>query len=231
MKNILVLLAASILMSCSAQSLDLSQIDFNRPAGQYLDKLNISAVEQQKGHFEILKNGDKVRLELKDNGEVCTIYTLREAGDAAQIRFSGFSLEPDAGGRIISYKDKIAFYNCHPDRTRTFEVLSKLKEMLGKPDEIVTDTLSLNDGTAPLLSKKLPATDFKIFKDEFGEYITCPRHYIWKKGDMIYQYTFIRGSKTIANDLVAMNIQAFKDRIIFGFHNPAQDPVLSKYVK
>jgi len=82
MKNILVLLAASILMSCSAQSLDLSQIDFNRPAWQYLDKLNISAVEQQKGHFEILKNGDKVRLELKDNGEVCTIYTLREAGDA-----------------------------------------------------------------------------------------------------------------------------------------------------
>ena len=51
------------------KSIDLSKIDFAENADKYLNGLNYSSKEVQKGHYQVMYNGDNVSLELKDNGE------------------------------------------------------------------------------------------------------------------------------------------------------------------
>ena len=230
-KNVLVLLAISTLMSCSGQSLDLSKIDFSKPAADYLGKLELSDVKTQKGHWELTGTDEDHEPVLKDNGETSKVYSFNDASDMAKLNFSGHAFDNAVGGRIVEYKGKVVFYSFYLDKRKTFDVLNNLKELLGKPSGYVQDTISVSNTAVSLLKKGLPAADVKVVKDEMGEQFVYPEQFIWKKDNVIYQYTLVDGTTVIEGKIVAIEVNAFKDRIIFGYHLPDENPVLSPYIK
>jgi hypothetical protein len=65
-KTLIFFLLPIILVNCNTQTLDLSTIDFNKPANPYaLEKLKTYRKENQKGHYEIKEDKDEVSLYLK----------------------------------------------------------------------------------------------------------------------------------------------------------------------
>lgn len=232
MKKILILLFATVLVSCKEKHLDLAQIDFNRPANEYTSKFSASNVNVQKGHWEVTKNGMDFSVHLKDDGEVSTNYIFSDPKDRGQLQFDVYHLAPNSGARIVEYKEKIVFYNFGLAADKTFDVLKTLKTKLGVPTEVIPDTLAAKDPNLAVLSKSIDKNDMQTVKGKSGEdRVTYPAHYVWKKAHIIYQYTLLPADNTVGNDLMAIDINAFKARIISGYQDPKDTPVLGKYAE
>lgn len=217
-----------ILEGCNSQTLDLDNIDFN--GNPHFEKLKISKVEQQKGHWVLDQSKNDVGLALSGT-ESSVQYTLITPDELAQITFNNLPLD-DIGAKLATYKDKFAFARLSVDKSKTFDLYNHLKQKLGKPDQTF-DSLAYdkNNTEVKLLETNLKG-DIKIGKDEYDdEMVSYPYQNVWVKGNIIYQYTLVRAKNSFSNTLVIISKEAFNDKIIFGYHNPQQDPILSKYIK
>jgi len=234
MKRFSGIFLAIIVMGCSTSSLDLSTIDFSQPASNYLIDLSSCKGEIQYGHWEVFKKDsaeDDLELKLVGKKEVSKVYRITKPSDKNQFSFFGYPSTGMMGIDIVEYQNKIAFYSMYPEGNKTAEILLKLKEKLGKPSGVVLDTLAKASVLLPPILKTLPKEDIKYFTDEYDDQqVSFPEHYIWKKDGVIYQFTILQGSQVISSKIVAIDIKAFKDRIIFGYHMPDKDPILAKFL-
>ena len=228
------LILTFIFIGCNKMNLDLSTVEFSQPASKYLKGLNISKGEQQYGHWELVKKNmaeHDPELKLVGSAEVSTIYRLTDQSDKDQLSFLGYPSIGMMGIDIVEYKNRLVFYSMYPEGTQTSEILSKLKEKLGKPSGVVLDTLGKINILLPPILKTLPKDDIKYFTDEYGDQqVSFPEHYIWKRNGMLYQFTLLKGTDILTSKIVAIDIKAFKDRIIFGYHMPDKDPILGSYL-
>ncbi len=217
-----------ILEGCNSQTLDLDKIDFNN--NPHLEKLKISKVENQKGHWVLNQSGSDVGLSLS-GVESSVQYTLMTPEELARVTFNNLPLD-NIGAKLVAYKGKLAFARLSVDKSKTFDLFNHLKQMLGKPDQTF-DNLAYdkNNAEVKLLETGLKG-DVKIVKDEYDdEMIAYPYQNVWVKGNLIYQYTLVRAKDSFSNTLVIISKEALNDKIIFGYHNPEHDPILSKYAK
>ena len=128
---------------------------------------------------------------------------------------------------------KIVFVNIALKPQETFNVLKKLKTSLGKPDQIMYDSIGDNktDNKVKLILKEFSKNEIRSNKDDFSSYLVFPLRYVWLKDNYIYEYTFLTGDKIFGNELVILSIKAFKEKRIQYYNNPEKDPILSKYIK
>ena len=112
MKRVIVSTLFTILfMSCNIQSLDLSTIDFDKPANIYpLENLKVYRKENQKGHFEVKHTKEGISLELKDEGERVTNYVFMEESITKQLNYNGIMLNPNIGVSVSTYKKQSCIY-------------------------------------------------------------------------------------------------------------------------
>ncbi|MDQ6528503.1 hypothetical protein [Flavobacterium sp. LHD-85] len=235
MKKITIyLLLSLIIMSCKGQTLDLSTIDFDKPANSYpLEKLKIYRKENQKGHYEIKEDKDGVSLDLKDNGERVLNYIFMDES-TSQINFKGLNIDPILGAKIVNYNNKIGYISANIISKETPELINSLMKTLGQPTEVIynerlEETLEL--GASKILFKTLPQFTKKQQNNIGNNIIKYSQRIIWNKNDVIYQLTLEPLNNLVGNDIKIISKKAFKDRIIIGFHNPEKDPYLSKYLK
>lgn len=220
-------------MSCTPKSQDLSTIDFNKNAETYLDGLSFSSKTEQKGHYEAVVNGEDASLNLVDKGEKSTNYVFMNEKNTAQLNYGRIPINDVMGAAISVYDNKIAFMRINPKNDQSFALLDVLKKKLGNPTEIVKSENTPYDEidqSQKLLLDKLP-NDTKKIKDDLDDYyLIYPEHFIWNKGDMIYQLTFSPTGNYVSSQLIVISKKAFEDRIIMGYHAPDKDPVLAKYL-
>jgi hypothetical protein len=224
------------LVSCT-NPLDISKINFEKPSKTYLDNIKVSRIDHQKGSWELiyLKNGEFDDVKLKDDGKTTNLYYFSTKEELAQMCYDGIKLD-DFGAKLVEYQNKIVSVHCSFEKSRTFEFIKKLKTDLGGPTEIINDTIGFykNEKEVNFFLKELPKDDFKIVKEENNNssLLVCPMHYIWLKNDLIYMYTLVRsGEASCGNKMVIISKKALKDKIIFGYHNSEEDPILAKYLK
>jgi hypothetical protein len=237
MKRIYCCLAiAATLVSCK-KTLDISKIDFEKPSTAYLEGIKISRLEHQKGSWELiyLDNGEFDKITLKDDGKISNHYYFSTEDELKQISFDDIKLD-DFGAKLVEYQNKIVSIDCNFERSKTFVLLKKLKSSLGKPTEIINDTIGFykNEKEVNFFLKELPKGDFNIFKevDNNSSLLACPMRYIWIKNNLIYMYTLVRsGDASCGNMFVVISKKAIKDKIVFGHHSPDKDPIFSKYLK
>lgn len=232
--KIMLVLTLLVLISCNNKELDLSKIDFNQKASIYLDDLNVYKKEEQKGHYVLDYQNDEVSLGLKDDGERVVKYTFMEEKNTNQLNYSGLRVNDVMGVSISVYDEKISFMRIHVKNTQTLEFFDVLKKKLGNPTEIlIKDGVNFDDKniSQKMLIEKMP-NQAKKYKDEVLEqfYFSYPEHFIWVDSDIIYQLTIVPVGNYISNSLVVISKKALKDKVIFGFHNPNEDPILSKYL-
>lgn len=94
------------------------------------------------------------------------------------------------------------------EATETFKVLEHLKEKLGIPDQIISDSVFYNaaDDKVNLILKNVEQDNVKIQKDEFeDEYLVYPLHFVWNQNGYIYKYTLIINETSFSNDLVILS--------------------------
>ncbi|NHN27604.1 hypothetical protein FIA58_018135 [Flavobacterium jejuense] len=222
-----------VMMSCQQGGrFDLSEIYNKTEVNKTLNKLNISNVQTQNGYWELVKKGEKVEAELKNDGSISTIYSLKGEQNEKLFNFYNFSIEKNTGGKIVENSDKIVFVNIVLENVETFNVLKKLKEKLGNPDQIINDSVFYNaeDDKVKLVLKNFVKNDIKTKKDEFeDEYLIYPLHFVWNTNGYIYKYTLFINETSFSNDLVIISNKAFNEKLIFGYHNPKQDPIFKKY--
>lgn len=222
-----------VMMSCQeGDKFDLSKIDDKTEVGKTLNSLNISDVQTQNGYWELVKKGEKVEAVLQDNGNISTVYSLKDEQDQKLFNFDNFNIEKNTGGKIVENSNKIVFVNIVLENIETFNVLKKLKEKLGNPDQIINDSVFYNeeDDKVKLVLKNYEKNDIKIKKDEFeDEYLIYPLHYVWNINGYIYKYTLFINEASFSNDLVIISNKAFNEKLIFGYHNPKEDSIFKKY--
>ncbi|MFD2908233.1 hypothetical protein ACFSX9_05745 [Flavobacterium ardleyense] len=232
MKNIFVLILL-VMMSCQeGGTFDLSEIENKTEVNSTLNKLNISGIQTQNGYWELRKKRDKVEAELHNNGIISTIYSLKEERDEKLFNFDNFKIEKSSGGKIVENDNKIVFVNVALDHVETFNVLNKLKDKLGNPDQIVYDRVinSATDEKVKVILKKFEKDYINIKKDEFDdEYLTYPVYFVWNINGYIYKFTVIINETSFSNDLVIISNKAFNEKLIFGYHNPKEDLLFKKY--
>ncbi|KIX21645.1 hypothetical protein SY27_08085 [Flavobacterium sp. 316] len=220
-------------MSCQeGDKFDLSKIDDKTEVSKTLNSLNISDVQTQNGYWELVKKGEKVEAVLQDNGNISTVYSLKDEQDQKLFNFDNFNIEKNTGGKIVENSNKIVFVNIVLENIETFNVLKKLKEKLGNPDQIINDSVFYNeeDDKVKLVLKNYEKNDIKIKKDEFeDEYLIYPLHYVWNINGYIYKYTLFINEASFSNDLVIISNKAFNEKLIFGYHNPKEDSIFKKY--
>lgn len=231
--KILIALNLLLLMSCTTNSQDIATLDFSKDGTSQLDKLSYSSKTDQKGHYEAEANGEQASFKLVDKGEKVTNYLFMDA-KAAGINYAGMPVSEVTGAAVSVYEGKIAFMRIHVKNDQSFALLDILKKKLGNPTETITnkDThFDQNDKSQLLLLQKLPNDTKKIKDDVLDEYyLSYPENFIWDKNDLIYQLTFSPTGKVVDNQLVIILKKAFRDKVIMGYHNPGQDPILHKYV-
>lgn len=222
-----------VMMSCQeGDKFDLSKIDDKTEVSKTLNSLNISDVHTQNGYWELVKKGEKVEAVLQDNGNISTVYSLKDEQDQKLFNFDNFNIEKNTGGKIVENSNKIVFVNIVLENIETFNVLKKLKEKLGNPDQIINDSVFYNeeDDKVKLVLKNYEKNDIKIKKDEFeDEYLIYPLHYVWNINGYIYKYTLFINEASFSNDLVIISNKAFNEKLIFGYHNPKEDSIFKKY--
>ncbi|WP_326984712.1 hypothetical protein VUJ46_09345 [Chryseobacterium sp. MYb264] len=245
-KSILILGIVSLMASCNkGQSLDLSTVDFNKDSKEYaIAELSPSRVEQQKGHYEIAYDkslseseakdlNSNVSLTLKDNGEKVTVYHFDDQKSGSHINYHQEPLDFTFGTKIVDYNGKVSFISTSIERQKTLAFITELLKSLGKPSEIIEgrrEIDAVDKNVMAGLSKVLPSA--KVSTDDFGnEIYSFPETIVWAKNDVLYQLTLNPAKNDITNTLVMISKKAFKDKIVMGYHNPDQDPLLSKYVK
>ena len=220
-------------MSCQeAVPIDLSMLDDAIDVKTALDNKSIRNVQTQNGYWEIVKTGEKVEAKLRDNGNISTIYSLKGEQEEKLFAFANFNIKKNTGGKIVENGNKIVFVNITLEATETFKVLEHLKEKLGIPDQIISDSVFYNaaDDKVNLILKNVEQDNVKIQKDEFeDEYLVYPLHFVWNQNGYIYKYTLIINETSFSNDLVILSKKAFNDKLIFGYHNPKEDPIFKVY--
>lgn len=232
MKN-LFLMILPVMMSCQeGDTFDLSKIDHKTEVNTTLDNLNIANVQTQNGYWEVVKKGAKLEAQLQDDGSISTIYSLKGEQEEKLFAFADFHLKKNTGGKIVVNSNKIAFLHIALENAETFKVLKQLKETLGTPDQIINDSVFYNaaDDKVKLILKNVEQEDVKIQKDEFeDEYLVYPLHFVWNINGYIYKYTLFINEIAFSNDLVILSNKAFNEKLIFGYHNPQEDPIFKKY--
>ena len=232
MKNLFVMILL-VMMSCQeAGKFDLSEIENKTEVSSTLNKLNISSVQTQNGYWELRKEGDKVEAELHNNGIISTIYSLKKELDEKLFNFNNFKIEKNSGGKIVENDNKIVFVNIALENVETFNVLKKLKDKLGNPDQIIYDSVinSASDEKVKVILKNFHKNYINIINDEFDdEYLNYPASFVWNINGYIYKFTVIINENSISNDLVIISNKAFNEKLIFGYHNPKEDPFFKKY--
>ena len=222
-----------VMMSCQeGGTFDLSKIDDKTAVSTTLDNLNIANAQTQNGYWEIVNKGAKVEAILQDNGSISTIYSLKGEQEEKLFAFANFNIEKNTGGKIVESSNKIVFVNIALEKAETFKVLKKLKETLGNPDQIINDSVFYNaaNNKVKLILKHVEQDDVKIQKDEFeDEYLVYPLHFVWNINGYIYKYTLFINEIAFSNDLVILSNKAFNEKLIFGYHNPKEDPIFKKY--
>jgi len=235
MKNkILIALNLLLLMGCSSNSQDLSTIDFTKDGSAYLDKLSPSTRDEQKGHYEAEIHGEEAGFKLVDKGERVINYLFIGQERTARINYAGLAIKENTGATMSVYDGKIAFMRLQLKNENSFQLLDILKKKLGSPSEIISSKdnhYDANDKSQQLLLQKLPNDTKKIKDDLLDEYyLQYPENFIWDKDGLIYQLTFAPTGNMVDNQLVILSKKAFRDKIIIGYHNPDQDPILKKYM-
>ena len=231
MKKAIIVLGFISLLSCKNQKLDLSSININEMASVYLNKIKVVKAEVQKGFWKFEPNNMGGNLTLIDNGEISTSYTFLLSSEEEQINYLKYKLKPGSGGVIVENRNKIVFYRFEFEWKNTFEVLKNIKVKLGKPSGIIIDSIPADIKSVQILQKYLPKDEYWFKKNEFGEKMFYyPIHYIWLVDNCIFHYTLIKTTDLIANQLIFITIDAYKRQLIFGYHNPSKDPILSKYL-
>ena len=88
------LLIVGALVSCE-KPLDISKIDFEKPATIYLDDKKVSRLEHQKGSWKLiyLKNGEFDDVKLKDDGKRSSHYYFLTEDELKQICFDDIKLD------------------------------------------------------------------------------------------------------------------------------------------
>ncbi|MDV6167372.1 hypothetical protein R1T16_02980 [Flavobacterium sp. DG1-102-2] len=236
MKNkILIALNLLLFMSCTTNSLDLSTVDYNQDAGTYLDGLSSSSKTEQKGHYEADLKGEDASFKLVDKGEKLTNYVFMGEKNTAQLNYAGLAINDVMGTALSVYDNKIAFMRMHVKNDQSIALFETLKKKIGEPTDVVYNegnNFDENDKSQKLLFDKLPKYTKKVKDDMLDEYyVTYPENFVWDKNDVIYQLTLSATGNYVDNQLVVISKKAFKDKVIMGYHNPAQDPILSKYIK
>lgn len=231
----LLLLAAVFLGGCKSKSLDLSSISFNEKADQYLEGLSFYSKTDQKGHFIIKDGAEGVSLDLKDDGERLVKYVFMEES-ARQLNYAGLNVSEVMGTTIVTYNDQVCYLQTvvQPDQSVSF--LESLEKNLGKPTEIVQDTISYDEAkptpAEQELLKKVSAYTKVVTDEEMDDRrLSYPQRLIWIKGELIYMLTLEPVDQKLNNQLIIITKKAFRDRVIMGYHNPEEDPILGKFVK
>jgi hypothetical protein len=243
MKRVLIyFLLSTVIMSCNSQSIDLSKIEFNKPANSYdLEKVKTSDKEEQKGHYEVQYNAGAtslglkdnvsgVSLVLKDNGERVTNYVFMGDPITKQLNYDGIMIDPNSGVSLSVYEDKIVYMDLTVDYKSKFKLFDLLKNKLGEPTEIINNESLLSDidlDIQTLFLEKLPK-ETKVDKEN-GK-LSYPERLFWIKDNVFYKLELNPSGKSIESSLVIISKKAFMDRIIIGYHNPEKDPFLSKYL-
>lgn len=246
-KIIAIIVINTFLISCSnTENLDLSKIDFNKDSKEYyLDKLSPTRTEIQKGHFEISYDKSEnqsgasdsesnVSLILKDNGENVKIYYFDDLKSNSKLNFAGESLDETFGTNIVVYDNKISFISTSIERNNSFKLISFLQKKLNQPTEIISGERAIDEVDTEIINQliKIFHSDAKKGTNEFGnEVFTFPEVIYWYEKDTLYQLTLNPSEKQITNRLAIISKRALKDKIIMGFHNPAESPILNKYIK
>lgn len=146
--------------------------------------MSIRNVQTKNGYWEIVKTGEKVEAKLRDNGNISTIYSLKGEQEEKLFAFANFNIKKNTGGKIVENGNKIVFVNITLEATETFKVLEHLKEKLGIPDQIISDSVFYNaaDDKVNLILKTVEQDNVKIQKDEFeDEYLVYPLHFVWNQ--------------------------------------------------
>lgn len=242
-KIIAIIVINTFLISCNnTENLDLSKIDFHKDSKEYyLDKLSPTRTEIQKGHFEISydesgasDNDSNVSLILKDNGENVKMYYFDDLKSNSKLNFAGESLDDTFGTNIVVYDNKISFISTSIERENSFKLISFLQKELNKPTEIISGERAIDEVNTEIINQliKIFPSDAKKGANEFGnEVFTFPEVIYWYEKETLYQLTLNPSVKQITNRLVIISKRALKDKIIMGFHNPAESPILNKYIK
>lgn len=236
MKNtsLYILLFAICMQSCTTQTIDFRSIDTNNTSLlESLKTLQCEKIESQKGHWNISIDNDDVVKELVGD-EISTHYVFRSPEEIGQIKFDRFPLD-DFPVKVVSYDKRVSFASMSFKRESSFQALISLKQKLGEPDRVYKDIpYDKEDVEVKLLLEALDfdSEDLKKTTDEYDDTIlSFPEHSIWGSDDFIFMYTLLRGRESYGNSLVIINKKVFKDKIIFGYHNPEEDPILKDYLK
>lgn len=223
-----------LLAGCTKHTLDLSKVDFNQDSSLYLNELDIYSKTEQNGHYVVQHIGDAVSLELEDDGERVVKYVFMGEG-TKQLHYSGLKINQNIGASISLYSGKISYIRASIENSHTLDFLALLKKQLGTPAKTLHKegvNFDEKNSSQKMLLEKLPK-ETKKYKDDILEqyYVSYPEYYIWTKNSIIYQLTLSPLGNYIDNSLVIISKKALKDRVIEGFHNPEQDPILSNYLK
>jgi hypothetical protein len=219
----------------------LSTVDFSKDSKEYaLNKLSPSKTTEQNGHFEVKYNdpsdeNSKVSIVIEDNGEKLTIYNFDDIIPISHINYAGLPLGPSMlGTQIVDYNGKIAFIRTSINEHKTTEFIQLLEKNLGKPTEIINNERIESGIKQEIINKLLkvfPENAKKTKSDWGNDEISYPERLFWDKDNLIYELTIETSGDEITNKLEIISKKAFKDKIIFGFHNPDKDPFLSKYLE
>ena len=210
----------------------MSKLNNKTEVKESLNKINISSIKTQNGYWELTKKDGKVDLELHNDGNISTIYNLNNLKDRAHFYFDDIPIDINTVGTIVENKNTIAFINVSFESNETFNILKKIKKVLGKPDQVINDKVFYNikQNQVKLILKNFDSNEVNLDKDEFeDEYLFYPLHYIWNVNGYIYKYTLIINENSFNNDFIIISNTAFNEKLIFGYHNPQEDPLLKKY--
>lgn len=232
MKNLLLIILLFIVGCKSEVEVDLSKIGLLENTHNILKKMNISNIQIQDGYWEVVEKNDKFDLELHNNGNISTIYNLNSIKDRKKFYFDDISINKNLGGKIIENKNTIAFVDVNFDDVETFNILRKLKNNLGDPDQILKQKIfyKTNDSQIKTILKVFDDKEYNLKNDEFEDkYLFYPLHYIWNVNGYIYKYTIQIKEISFNNNLIIISNKAFNEKLIFGYHNPKEDIILKKY--
>jgi len=215
------------IMSCSSQPLDISKFDFNQPAKNYLKNINVERIDTIKGHKYF-----NVKSQLVTEGnEISVHYYFTKPNEEKQIVYDNLKLESGSEGKIVEYENSISYLRFAFEPDRSFELREKLIKNLGKPTEVIFETIGYNNKMAfiNLITKQIPL-EIKSITNEFGDrYFIYPLCTVWVNHNYIYQFTFIDKVNKIGNNLEVYSKKFFNDKILFP--SPESDPIRGKYLK
>ena len=232
MKKLLLIILLSIVSCNNEAKVDLSKIESLENTHNILKKMNVSNIQIQDGYWEVIKKNDKLDLKLHNNGNISTIYNLNTRKDRKKFYFDDIAINENLGGKIIENKNTIAFVDVNFENVETFNILRKLKNNLGQPDQILKQNIfyKTNDRQVKTILKVFENKEYNLKKDEFDDkYLFYPLHYIWNVNGYIYKYTLQINEISFNNNLVIISNKAFNEKLIFGYHNPKEDMILKKY--